>query len=70
MSVHPMTSSVLVAAGDKWGAIGLWNVNDTTSETHGVQVFYVSCPNLLSWKVIWTKDISDLFTMLNQQVYS
>ena len=42
MSVHPMTSSLLVAAGDKWGAIGLWNVNDTASETHGVQVFYVS----------------------------
>ena len=43
MAVHPMTSTLLVAAGDKWGAVGLWNVEDTTSEQHGVQVFYVSC---------------------------
>jgi hypothetical protein len=42
-----MTSSLLVAAGDKWGAIGLWNVNDTTSEKHGVEVFYVSKTRLV-----------------------
>lgn len=26
MAIHPSESTILVAAGDKWGHIGLWNV--------------------------------------------
>jgi len=46
MAIHPMTSSLLVAAGDKWGAVGLWNVKETASEKDGVEVFYVSLVSL------------------------
>ena len=26
VAVHPTTSQLLVAAGDKWGGVGLWNL--------------------------------------------
>ena len=38
IAVHPTESKVLVAAGGKWGSIGFWDVLDTESEKHGVQV--------------------------------
>jgi hypothetical protein len=42
MAINPITSKVLVAVGDKWGAVGLWDVNDTKAENDGVEIFYVS----------------------------
>ena len=41
LAIHPTESKLLVAAGAKWGGVGLWDVNDTTSETDGVTVFFV-----------------------------
>ncbi|NWR12675.1 WDR76 protein, partial [Paradoxornis webbianus] len=37
MAIHPSESTILVAAGDKWGHIGLWNVSCGTEE--GAHVF-------------------------------
>jgi len=45
LAVHPGTSKLLVAVGDKWGALGLWDVQDKASEKHGVEVFYVRPPS-------------------------
>jgi len=38
LAVHPTESKLLVAAGDKWGSIGFWDVLDRKSETKGIQV--------------------------------
>lgn len=40
MAIHPTESKLLVAAGDKWGAVGLWDVNNSESKNSGVEVFY------------------------------
>ncbi|NXR65481.1 WDR76 protein, partial [Rhadina sibilatrix] len=37
MAIHPSQSTILVAAGDKWGHIGLWNVSCGTEE--GAHIF-------------------------------
>uniref|UniRef100_A0A8B9PES4 WD repeat-containing protein 76 n=1 Tax=Apteryx owenii TaxID=8824 RepID=A0A8B9PES4_APTOW len=37
MAIHPSESTIFVAAGDKFGQIGLWNVNCKTEE--GAHVF-------------------------------
>ncbi|NXM61515.1 WDR76 protein, partial [Illadopsis cleaveri] len=37
MAIHPSESTILVAAGDKWGHIGLWNVSCGTEE--GAHIF-------------------------------
>ena len=42
MAIHPSESKLLVAAGGKWGSIGFWDVQDTTSEMHGVHVIKVN----------------------------
>ncbi|KAM9374911.1 WD repeat-containing protein 76 [Phaethornis superciliosus] len=46
MAIHPSESIIFVAAGDKWGQIGLWNVSCKSEE--GAHVFFphndpVSC---------------------------
>ena len=38
IAIHPTQSKVLIAAGGKWGSIGFWDVLDTESAKHGVQV--------------------------------
>ncbi|NWV10934.1 WDR76 protein, partial [Ptilonorhynchus violaceus] len=37
MAIHPSESTILVAAGDKWGHIGLWNVSCRSEE--GAHIF-------------------------------
>ncbi|NXO45644.1 WDR76 protein, partial [Locustella ochotensis] len=37
MAIHPSESTILVAAGDKWGHLGLWNVSCGTEE--GAHIF-------------------------------
>lgn len=50
-AVHPHNDKILVACGDKWGKVGLWDCEDTESSTHGVHLFnYHSRPvNCLTW---------------------
>ena len=40
LAVHPTDAKLLVAAGGKIGDLGIWDVNDETMETHGVNVFW------------------------------
>merc|ERR1740129_1094090 len=51
VAVHPMETKVLAAAGDKWGGIGLWDVNDTEGVNNGVQVWnpHTRPINCLTW---------------------
>ncbi|KAM4766146.1 WD repeat-containing protein 76 isoform 2-T2 [Cyanocitta cristata] len=37
MAIHPSESTILVAAGDKWGHVGLWNVSCRSEE--GAHIF-------------------------------
>ncbi|XP_032556466.1 WD repeat-containing protein 76 [Chiroxiphia lanceolata] len=37
MAIHPSESTILVAAGDKWGHLGLWNVSCRSEE--GAHIF-------------------------------
>ncbi|NWU34150.1 WDR76 protein, partial [Hylia prasina] len=37
MAIHPSQSTILVAAGDKWGHVGLWNVSCGTED--GAHIF-------------------------------
>ena len=39
LAVHPGEEKRLVAAGGKWGGLGLWDVLDTDSNSHGVHLF-------------------------------
>lgn len=41
MSIHPTEDKVLLAVGGKWGAVGIWDVNDVDSHSHGVSLFTV-----------------------------
>ncbi|NWW39520.1 WDR76 protein, partial [Panurus biarmicus] len=46
MAIHPSESTILVAAGDKWGHIGLWNVSCGTEEGDHIFIphsFQVNC---------------------------
>ena len=43
LAVNSSTAKLLVAVGDKWGNVGLWDVNDRQAITHGVRCFAVSC---------------------------
>ena len=43
LAVNSSTAKLLVAVGDKWGNVGLWDVNDRQAVTHGVRCFAVSC---------------------------
>ncbi|NXB74671.1 WDR76 protein, partial [Donacobius atricapilla] len=46
MAIHPSQSTILVAAGDKWGHVGLWNVSCGTEEgahTFIPHSFQVNC---------------------------
>ncbi|XP_014106473.1 PREDICTED: WD repeat-containing protein 76 [Pseudopodoces humilis] len=46
MAIHPSESTILVAAGDKLGHIGLWNVSCRTEEGHHMFIphsFQVNC---------------------------
>merc|ERR1712180_116273 len=38
LAIHPTESKLLIAAGDKWGSIGFWDVYDRKLETKGIQV--------------------------------
>lgn len=42
LAVHPTESKHFIAAGGKWGAVGLWDIDDQSSDTHGVHAFMVS----------------------------
>ena len=46
MAIHPSNTKLLVAAGGKWGTIGIWDVKDGKSPTHGVQLFQVCIINV------------------------
>lgn len=39
VAVNSSTAKLLVAVGDKWGNVGLWDVNDRQAITHGVRSF-------------------------------
>jgi WD40 repeat protein len=39
LAVNSSTAKLLVAVGDKWGNVGLWDVNDRQAITHGVRCF-------------------------------
>jgi len=39
LAVNSSTAKLLVAVGDKWGNVGLWDVNDRQAITHGVHCF-------------------------------
>lgn len=39
VACHPTTERIIVAAGDKDGALGLWNVDDQTAENGGVVLY-------------------------------
>jgi len=39
LAVHPTKNKLLVAAGEKWGDIGIWDVYDQSSNNHGVHLF-------------------------------
>ena len=41
LAIHPTESKLLVAAGDKWGSIGFWDVLDRKSENKGIQLIKV-----------------------------
>lgn len=46
MAIHPSESTILVAAGDKWGHVGLWNVSCRSEEGAHIFIphsFQVSC---------------------------
>ena len=43
LAVHPTETKILIAAGGKFGGLGIWDANDQTSKTHGVHLFSVSC---------------------------
>jgi len=51
MAVNPSPINLVVAAGDKWGAIGLWDINNTSAPAHGVHLFspHTKPVNCLSW---------------------
>ena len=38
LAVHPTQSKLLVAAGDKWGSIGFWDVQNKKNQNSGIQV--------------------------------
>ena len=38
LAIHPTESKLLIAAGDKWGSIGFWDVYERKLETKGIQV--------------------------------
>ena len=70
MAIHPSESKLLVAAGGKWGSVGFWDVEDTTSEMHGVHVIKVRNnikmvqTNLKAVEVIKSNILVDLFCSL------
>ncbi|NXO87470.1 WDR76 protein, partial [Sitta europaea] len=46
MAIHPSQSTILVAAGDKWGHVGLWNVSCRSEEGAHIFIphsFHVNC---------------------------
>ena len=49
LTVHPTESKLLIAAGEKWGGVGIWDANDYTSETHGVHLFSVRYVSILQF---------------------
>jgi len=50
VAFHP-GEKLVVAAGDKWGKVGMWDCQDTEGATHGVHLFrYHSRPvNCITW---------------------
>ena len=49
LTVHPTESKLLIAAGEKWGGVGIWDANDYTSETHGVHLFSVRYVSIIQF---------------------
>lgn len=41
LAIHPTESKLLVAAGDKWGSIGFWDVQNNRNQNNGIQVVKV-----------------------------
>ena len=41
LAIHPTESKLLVAAGDKWGSIGFWDVQNKKNQKSGIQVVKV-----------------------------
>jgi hypothetical protein len=66
LAIHPMESKRLVAVGDKWGSLGLWDIDDTNSESHGVHLFRVLfyfsvyLPKILSVNIFFLSHIPDM----------
>jgi hypothetical protein len=46
LAIHPMSAKKVVAVGGKWGAVGIWDVDDKESERHGVHLFNVRAEQL------------------------
>lgn len=40
IGLHPSISKTLVAVGDKWGGVGIWDVDDDNTGDDGVHLFY------------------------------
>jgi WD40 repeat protein len=51
VALHPGPDKLVAACGGKWGAVGLWECEDTESPSHGVHLLnYHSRPvNCLTW---------------------
>jgi len=39
-AIHPTPHKVLASVGGKWGGLGLWDIEDTQSQEHGVYLFH------------------------------
>eukprot|EP00092_Neocalanus_flemingeri_P023695 GFUD01025698.1.p1 GENE.GFUD01025698.1~~GFUD01025698.1.p1 ORF type:complete len:645 (+),score=236.83 GFUD01025698.1:117-2051(+) len=59
LSVHPASSPLVVAVGDKAGYVGLWDILDTSSQNHGVHLYqpHTRPVNCLSWDLANTNNL-------------
>jgi len=59
MAVHPSPTTLTVAVGDKWGAIGLWDIENTSGPANGVHLMkpHTRPVNCLSWDLANTDNL-------------
>ena len=64
MAIHPSPSKTLIAVGDKWGGLGLWDVDNPAGGEDGVYLFHPHANpiNVLRWAPEETTAPTDLFT--------